>query len=218
MKSTLMSRAAAVFATGSCATLILALFAHMPQVAAKGKPGGDDGGSSSGYKVTVDYDDVDGWPGEPPANQYAPGISCPGNTLGNNYFAAMLDDGDTIGNSCGIVPLYDLGESAPNGYALRDEVGFIIRTRKSKGKSYFTGIVLVGQNDTTPESYWHKSVEIPLQQEVAVPTDPTASFTLRVYSSVLVQRYDSHLAVNNGTPVEDVGYVSIGKLVYDPLP
>jgi len=217
MKSSMMSRVSAAFVTAASGILILSLFTSTPEVAAKGKSGGG-GGAENNYDVYVDDDVSYGWPDGPPSSLYAPGIACPGDTPGGagNYFVAMLDDGDTTGGSCGIVQLYDLGETIPNRYELRDEVGIMVRTRKSKGKSYFTGIALVGQNEIGPDSYWHKSVEIPLVQEVPVPTDPSTGFTLHVHSTALVQRYDSHLSQNNGVPAEDVGYVSIGDLVYNP--
>ena len=66
------------------------------------------------------------------------------------------------------------------------------------------------------DGIFHQSDAMPLAVPVVVPPDPGQVMVLHVHQpSVLVQRYSKH---QGGKPVEEVGYIAVGDLVYVPQP
>jgi hypothetical protein len=155
MRSTFLSRTSGAAVAATIGLLAISLFSGLsPQQGYAGKVngGGGGGGSQANYDVWV-VDDVLWSGGTPRADLYAPGPGCPGDTPGGagNYAVQMLDDGDDAGNSCGIVQLFDPGAPEPNGYELRDNVGFRIVREKVQGKQFIIAVVLHGQESVGPD-------------------------------------------------------------------
>ena len=98
------------------------------------------------------------------------------------------------------------------GYTLTDDIGLHVGTNKAGNIISFQ---LIGQDVIGREGLIHKS-EIVTIDPAVVPS--TEGFTLHVDTdNIEIWKYDKHLNTGGAKPVEMVGYISVGDLVYTPV-
>ncbi len=200
---------------------MLAAVGTRPAPGAKGGGKGGDGGGGSASENNFDVALADHVPGDPACTGgcdtwfttntlYAP--VCLGDTPGSshNFSVRMPDGGDAPPTNCAVVTLNDAGGSPQTTGAvqLTDDIGFHIPSRKGTISSveYFHAQDVIGE-----DGVWHQSLAMPLAATASADDD---GFVLHVHqSSVEVWRHDKH---QGGKPVELVGYIAIGDLVYTP--
>jgi len=98
------------------------------------------------------------------------------------------------------------------GYTLTDDIGLHVNTNKSGNIISFQ---LIGQDVIGREGLIHKSEIVAIEPPV-VPS--MEGFTLHVDTdNIEIWKYDKHLNTGGAKPVEMVGYISVGDLVYTPI-
>jgi hypothetical protein len=98
------------------------------------------------------------------------------------------------------------------GYTLTDDIGLHVGTNKAGNIISFQ---LIGQDVIGREGLIHKSEIVTIDPPI-IPS--TEGFTLHVDTdNIEVWKYDKHLNTGGAKPVEMVGYISIGDLVYTPV-
>ena len=182
--------------------LLVVLIAPETTLAAKpDKPPGQDG---LVYTVALEFNPeapehediiIDGGFDAPP---YLP--SCSAETRGGT-FSAWFERHDL----CATV-------TTSTGYTLTDDISLHVNTNKAGNIISFQ---LIGQDVIGTEGLIHKS-EIVTIDPAVVPS--TEGFTLHVDTdNIEIWKYDKHLNTGGAKPVEMVGYISVGDLVYTPV-
>ena len=98
------------------------------------------------------------------------------------------------------------------GYTLTDDIGLHVNTNKAGNIISFQ---LIGQDVIGREGLIHKSEIVAIEPPV-VPS--TEGFTLHIDTdNIEIWKYDKHLNTGGAKPVEMVGYISVGDLVYTPV-
>lgn len=98
------------------------------------------------------------------------------------------------------------------GYKLTDDIGLHVNTNKAGNIISFQ---LIGQDVIGREGLIHKSEVVPIEPPV-VPS--TGGFTLHVDTdNIEIWKYDKHLNTGGAKPIEMVGHISVGDLVYTPV-
>lgn len=163
-----------------------------------GKPG-SGGGSGSGGGADVLQGDF----ALLASDAAALTSTCPGSAAPPGWAVVFGKSGCLIVSPLWASTLYE-------SYVLEDDL--VLNTQIEKGKNgRITHVRLNGQDVDGEAGIWHSTGWI----AVAEPVVPSkAGFTLHVHvKNVEVWRYDSHLG---GNPVEMIGTISIGDIVYRP--
>lgn len=190
----LMVTAACIVVAGLWAVLAI------PKTTLAAKPEKPPGQDEIIYTVNVVFDYV-AFPegsGLPEAPPYLP--SCSAETRGGT-FSAWFERHDL----CATV-------TTSEGYTLTDDMGLHVNTNKAGNIISFQ---LIGQDVIGREGLIHKSEIVAIEPPV-VPS--TEGFTLHVDTdNIEIWKYDKHLNTGGAKPVEMVGYISVGDLVYVPV-
>jgi len=172
----------------------------IPKTALAAKPDKPPGQDEIIYTVNVvfDYEAFPEGSGLPEAPPYLP--SCSAETRGGS-FIALFERHDL----CATV-------TTSTGYTLTDDIGLHVNTNKAGNIISFQ---LIGQDVIGMEGLIHKSEVVAIEPPV-VPS--TGGFTLHVdKDNIEIWKYNKHLNTGGAKPVEMVGYISVGDLVYTPV-
>jgi hypothetical protein len=176
------------------------VFLAIPKTTLAAKPDKPPGQEEIIYTVNVvfDYEALPEGPDFLEAPPYLP--SCSAETRGGT-FSAWFERHDL----CATV-------TTSTGYTLTDDISLHVNTNKAGNIISFQ---LIGQDVIGREGLIHKSEIIAIEPPV-VPS--TGGFTLHVDTdNIEIWKYDKHLNTGGAKPVEMVGHISVGDLVYTPV-
>jgi len=172
----------------------------IPKTTLAVKPDKPPGQEEIIYTVNVvfDYEAFPEGSDLPEAPPYLP--SCSAETRGGT-FSAWFERHDL----CATV-------TTSERYTITDDISLHVNTNKAGNIIAFQ---LIGQDIIGMDGLIHKSEVVPIEP----PVVPSAEgFTLHVDTdNIEIWKYDKHLNTGGAKPVEMVGYISVGDLVYTPV-